>query len=73
MSRLADSATAGYVKRLGRRPEALAKRAAAVLDGQDQGDEDGAPGVRNHPADLGSNGGSYGSDPASAPADGDGP
>lgn len=29
--------TAGYVKRLGRRPQAVAKRAAAVLDGQ--GDE----------------------------------
>ena len=29
---------AGYVKRLGRRPDAVAKRAAAVLDGQ--GDED---------------------------------
>jgi site-specific recombinase XerD len=26
--------TAGYVKRLGRRPQAVAKRAAAVLDGQ---------------------------------------
>jgi integrase len=66
------STTAGYVKRLGRRPEAVAKRAAVVLDGQDQDDEDGSPRVRNHPADLGSNGGSYGSDPASAPADGDG-
>jgi integrase len=32
--------TAGYVKRLGRRPEAVAKRAAVVLDGQ--GDEDAA-------------------------------
>ena len=29
--------TAGYVKRLGRRPQAVAKRAAAVLDGH--GDE----------------------------------
>ena len=57
------STTAGYVKRLGRRPEAVAKRAAAVLDGQDQGDVDGSSGVRNHPADLGSDGGSYGSDP----------
>jgi integrase len=31
--------TAGYVKRLGRRPEAVAKRAASILDG-DQADED---------------------------------
>ena len=38
--------TAGYVKRLGRRPEAVARRAAAILDGQ--ADED-PPEVRNHP------------------------
>jgi integrase len=31
--------TAGYVKRLGRRPEAVARRAAAVLDGLDDDDE----------------------------------
>ena len=28
------STTAGYVKRLGRRPQAVAKRAAAILDAQ---------------------------------------
>lgn len=61
--------TAGYVKRLGRRPPAVAKRAAAVLDGQ--GDEDDRSGrrVRNDPADLGSNAASYRAEPASEPAD----
>jgi hypothetical protein len=34
--------TAGYVKRLGRRPEAVARRAATVLDGL--ADEDETPG-----------------------------
>lgn len=67
------STTAGYVKRLGRRPEAVAKRAAAVLDGHQVAEEDGPDGVPNHPGDLGSNGGSNGSDSADAPADGDGP
>ena len=67
------STTAGYVKRLGRRPEAVAKRAAAVLDGQDQDDEVGSARVRNQPGDLGSNGGSYESDTSSAPANGEGP
>jgi integrase len=61
--------TAGYVKRLGRRPQAVARRATAVLDGQ--GDElaAGTDEVRNDPADLGSNGGSYRSEPVSDPAD----
>lgn len=62
--------TAGYVKRLGRRPHAVAQRAAAVLDGDDaddQGDDDS--GVRNHPDDFGSNRGSNGSGPAVAPPD----
>jgi integrase len=59
--------TAGYVKRLGRRPQAVAQRAAAILDG-DQGDEDGddpdrSGGVRNHPRDVGSNRGRYRSGP----------
>jgi integrase len=67
------STTAGYVKRLGRRPEAVAKRATAVLDGHQADDDNGPDGVRNHPAGLGSNGGSYGSDSAGAPADADGP
>jgi hypothetical protein len=51
--------TAGYVKRFGRRPESVARRAAAILDG-DQGDDDGTTpgGVRNHPGEVGSNGGS---------------
>jgi len=61
--------TAGYVKRLGRRPEAVAKRAAAVLDGQ--GDEDA--GVRNRVGDSGSNAGSYRSEAVGPPADGDEP
>jgi integrase len=61
--------TAGYVKRLGRRPQAVARRAAAVLDGQ--GDElpAGADEVRNDPVDLGSDGGSYRSEPVSDPPD----
>jgi integrase len=50
--------TAGYVKRLGRRPHAVAQRAAAVLDGDDQADDDNGTGVRNHPGELGSNAGS---------------
>ncbi len=56
--------TAGYVKRLGRRPETVAKRAASILDG-DQADEDsGTTGrVRNHHRDLESNGESYGPAP----------
>ena len=60
--------TAGYVKRLGRRPHAVAQRAAAILDG-DQGDEDGeddpniSGGVRNHPREIGSDRGSYRSGP----------
>jgi integrase len=61
--------TAGYVKRLGRRPEAVAKRAAAVLDGQ--GDED--DGVRNQPDDSGSNAGSYRSEAVGSPANPDEP
>jgi integrase len=61
--------TAGYVKRLGRRPEAVAKRAAAVLDGQ--GDED--RGVRNQVGDLGSNADSYRSDAVGSRANPDEP
>jgi integrase len=46
--------TAGYVKRLGRRPETVARRAAAVLD--PQGDDDqAAGGVRNQGAGPASN------------------
>jgi hypothetical protein len=70
--RAKPSSTAGYVKRLGRRPEAVAKRAAAVLDGHDHADEEGSE-VRNHRGGLGSNGGSYRSGPSYAPADPDGP
>jgi integrase len=61
--------TAGYVKRLGRRPETVARRAAAVLDGQ--ADEDA--GVRNQSADPGSNRGNYRSGGAESPVDGGGP
>ena len=56
------STTAGYVKRLGRRPQTVAKRAAAILDGDqadDHVDGDDPAGVRNDPGDLGSNGESY--------------
>jgi integrase len=51
--------TAGYVKRLGRRPEAVAKRAAAVLDGQGDGDTTSGQGSES-PTDPGSDRGSYG-------------
>ena len=59
--------TAGYVKRLGRRPEAVAKRAAAILDGQ--GDEHAE--VRNHSAADESNGGSDGPASPVPPPNGD--
>jgi integrase len=66
--------TAGYVRRLGRRPQAVAKRAAAVLDGQADDDDHQAPGgVRNHPTDYGSNGGSYGPESSGSPVNDDGP
>jgi hypothetical protein len=68
--------TAGYVKRLGRRPEDVARRAADVLDGQADDDADpgdGGAGVRNHPAGLGSNGGSNGAASALCPPDGEEP
>ena len=59
--------TAGYVKRLGRRPEAVARRAAAILDAdpddQDNDDSDRSGGVRNHPPENKSNGESYRSGP----------
>ena len=46
--------TAGYVKRLGHRPQSVAKRAAGILDAQALDvDGDGTPRVRNHPAILG--------------------
>jgi integrase len=60
--------TAGYVKRLGRRPETVARRAAAVLDGQ--GDEDEPTSrVRNQVADSASNPASYRPDDAESAAD----
>jgi hypothetical protein len=59
--------TAGYVKRLGRRPEAVAKRAAAILDGQAAED---SPEVRNHP---GANESDRGSDAPEPPGGTDGP
>jgi integrase len=68
------STTAGYVKRLGRRPEVVAKRAASVLDGgHDQGGDDGSARVRNQQPDLGSNAGSYRSGPSHEPVDRDEP
>jgi integrase len=62
------STTAGYVKRLGHRPQSVAKRAANVLDGlgldvNDNGDAEGS----ESPVDLGSNAGSYGPE-SSGPA-----
>jgi hypothetical protein len=65
--------TAGYVKRLGRRPQAVAKRAAAILDGDQVGATDATGGVRNHPVDLGSHGGSNGTEPPASPTNDDGP
>ena len=50
--------TAGYVKRLGRRPHAVAQRAAAILDGDERKDDDAPPRVRSHPGEVGSNAGS---------------
>ena len=67
------STTAGYVRRLGRRPEAVARRAATILDGDQADDEGTATGVRNHPGDLGSNAGSYGPEPSGSPVNGDEP
>ncbi len=55
--------TAGYVKRLGRRPEAVARRAASVLDAQ--GDDDAE--LRNHSGGSGSNRGSDAAGSPSAP------
>ena len=50
--------TAGYVKRLGRRPETVAQRAAARPRRQGAGRPRGPDGVRNHPGEFGSNAGS---------------
>jgi len=64
--------TAGYVKRLGRRPETVARRAGAVLDAQ--GDEDEpVTRVRNQVADSASNRASYGPENAESVADDDEP
>jgi integrase len=60
------STTAGYVKRLGRRPASVAKRAAELLDRQ-------ADEVRNRSAGLGSNGGSNGAAPTDEGTNGDEP
>ncbi len=63
--------TAGYVKRLGRRPHAMAQRAAAILDGDDRATDDTRTRVRNHPGDAGSNAGSNrGARPDQAQPDG---
>ena len=43
---------------LGRRPQAVAKRAAAILD-----DDQSSARVRDHPGDLVSDAGSYGREP----------
>jgi integrase len=50
------STTAGYVKRLGRRPEAVAKRAAAILDGVSEAEHE-----TRHADDLGQTGSATGS------------
>jgi integrase len=65
--------TAGYVKRLGRRPQAVAKRAATVLAGQADDEDTPDAGARNHQADLGSNAGSNGIGPPASPTNDDGP
>jgi len=63
--------TAGYVKRLGRRPQTVAQRAAAILDGDDRADDDTPTRVRNHPGEVGSNAGSNrGARPDQAQPDG---
>jgi integrase len=68
------STTAGYVKRLGRRPESVAKRAAEVLDGQaDEDTDESGDGVRNPETGLGSNGGSNGPASTEEPAHDDEP
>jgi hypothetical protein len=51
----------------------VARRAAAVLDGQRDEAAGPAGGVRNHPTDLGSNAESNRSESASDPPNGDGP
>ena len=61
--------TAGYVKRLGRRFTSVAKRAAAVLDGQGDQLVADPDGVRNDPVDLGSNAASYPPGSVSEPPD----
>ena len=62
--------TAGYVKRLGRRPQAVAKRAASLLDGQALDDAEGADEEGSEsPSPLGSNAGSYGPEPSDNQAD----
>jgi integrase len=65
------STTAGYVKRLGRRPKAVAERAADVLDGQADADER-LGGVRNQSAETGSDAGSNGAGQGRSRGDGDG-
>jgi integrase len=64
--------TAGYVKRLGRRPETVARRAAAVLDAQ--GDADQPAGVvRNQVAESASNRASNRREDPGSAADAGGP
>ena len=57
------STTAGYVKRLGRRPESVARRAAELLDAK--ADDEGSESLR----DLGSNDGSNALETLTDPAD----
>jgi integrase len=66
------STTASYVKRLGQRPQSVAKRAATVLDGLalDAHDDRAAEGSES-PGDLGSNAGSYGPESPVEAANGD--
>jgi integrase len=62
------STTAGYVKRLGRRPKTVAQRAADVLDGPND-----RPGeVRNQSAESGSDAGSNDAEQERSAEDGDG-
>lgn len=66
------STTAGYVKRLGHRPQSVAKRAAGILDAQAfELDGDGHDEGSESPADLGSNAGSYGPESPDPAANGD--
>lgn len=65
--------TAGYVKRLGRRPEAVARRVAAILDDDQAEAGNERPQGSESPGGLASNGGSNRTDAPTSPPNGDEP